>query len=499
MKLYLIGHNFHYALEQIVTVLFPAQRPEVVQDPPPDSQDACISSLQVTGGTAHAEIQLRQSGQSSRASAQLPLPDDCDHLQRERILQRAIKTAFYHAALPFLDQPPPWGTLTGVRPAKLASLALSDGSSESETLALFQNDYFVSEPRAKLALQAAKAGLHAKNSLRPEEFSLYVGIPFCPTRCVYCSFVSADVKRTLRLVEPFLQALHREIDATATLVRAADAKVRTIYIGGGTPTTLSASQLDDLLSHLRRAFDLSHLTEFTVEAGRPDTITPEKMAVLHDHHVGRVSVNPQSMRDEVLRAMGRSHTAADILAAYQCVRTSGIPSVNMDLIAGLPKDSPDGFRYTLETVLALAPENITVHTLSLKKGARLKLEREGLPSAHDVETMLDYAWPRLQQAGYTPYYLYRQKYMTGALENVGWCLPRQQGLYNICIMEALHTILALGAGGATKLTDPSTGRIVRFANPKYPTEYIDRIDKICEEKYPIADFLRAVQRNTPNP
>ena len=229
-----------------------------------------------------------------------------------------------------------------------------------------------------------------------------------------------------------------------------------------------------------------------MEAGRPDTITPEKMAVLHDLAVDRVSVNPQSMQDEVLQAMGRSHTAADILRAYDIVRQSGIPIVNMDLIAGLPRDTVEGFRDTLDQVLKLAPENVTVHTLALKKGARLMMERQGLPSGEETSAMLDYAWQALRADGQIPYYLYRQKYMSGALENIGWCKPGTEGLYNICIMEELHSILALGAGGSTKLTNPATGKIVRITNPKYPQQYLERIDELCRAKAELIPFQRSL-------
>ena len=488
MKLYL-NHSYRYAIEQITMVLFPGQKPEYPDAEPLSEDDFCRSQLSVEHGTARARTELRVNGQSSTAEASAPAPsEDADALERDRLLQRILKQAYYRAALPLLDQTPPWGALTGIRPARLASKAMERGLTEEETRTLFHEEYYVSPTRTDLALEAAKAGLKAKSSLKPDEISLYIGIPFCPTRCAYCSFISADVHRALKLVDPFLTALHQEVDAASAALNQAGLKLRTVYMGGGTPTTLNPEQLDALLSHVRRAFDLNRLTEFTVEAGRPDTITAEKMAVLRAHGVDRVSVNPQSMVDEVLEAMGRSHTAADILRAYQTVRDAGIRAVNMDLIAGLPKDSVKGFRYTLDTVLDLSPENVTVHTLALKRGARLMMERQGLPSGAETAAMLDYAWPRLWQAGQVPYYLYRQKYMSGALENIGWCRPGFEGLYNICIMEELHTILALGAGGSTKLTNPRTGRIVRIANPKYPQEYIQRIDAICDQKQVLVDF-----------
>ncbi|MCD8161547.1 MAG: coproporphyrinogen dehydrogenase HemZ [Clostridiales bacterium] len=492
MKLYLTGHNYRYAVEQILMVLFPGEKPEYPTSPPGPGERFCSAALDCGAESVIAHAAIGWDGASAAGESRCPLPLPEDGLERDRLLQRILKQAIYKAAVEILGKEPPWGALSGIRPAKLASKALEQGQTEEETRTLFREVYFVSSSRTELALDAARAGLAAKASLRPDEISLYVGIPFCPTRCVYCSFVSADMKRAMKLMEPFVAALHKEIDCAAGLLREAGLYLRTVYLGGGTPTTLSAGQLDGILSHLRDAFDLSRLTELTVEAGRPDTITPEKLAVLRRRGVTRVSVNPQSMEDNVLRAIGRAHTAEDILSAYQIVRDAGIPAVNMDLIAGLPEDTLSGFQGTLDQVLALDPENITVHTLALKKGARLMLEQHPLPSGEETAAMLDYAWAALRQAGQIPYYLYRQKYMSGALENIGWCKPGYEGLYNICIMEELHTILALGAGGSTKLTDPATGRIVRITNPKYPKEYIERIDQLCAEKRPLVDFHRAM-------
>ena len=462
MKLYLQGHDYQYAVEQIMLVLFPEERPEYAETPFEGEENACRSVLTMGNGTASAETSIRHGGRTVCAAAQIPAPDAADPLVYDRLLQRILKQSFYKAAVQLLPKRPDWGALTGIRPAKLASRALEEGLSEEEARERFLNEYFVSPQRTDLALEAAKAGLEIKRSLRPEELSLYIGIPFCPTRCAYCSFVSADVQRALKLVEPFLDALDREIDAVAALLPKAGAAIRSIYIGGGTPTTLTAPQMERLLTVLRR------------------------------YGVDRVSVNPQSMEDEVLCAMGRAHTAEDIKTAYRIVRDSRLPAVNMDLIAGLPRDTVEGFRYTLDAVLAMDPENITVHTLALKKGSRLMMERQGLPSGEETARMLDYAWETLDRGGYRPYYLYRQKYMSGALENIGWCKPGFEGLYNVCIMEELHSIVALGAGGSTKLTDPDTGKIVRITNPKYPYEYIGRIEAICREKEDIVPFYRAL-------
>ncbi len=490
MYLELIHHDYKYAVEQIMLVLFPGEKPVYASDH--QETNRARSSLTIGNTWATARTELFYNGKSAVGISRVKCDQLADDLNRNRLLQRILKQSFYKAAVHCTGIQPPWGALTGIRPAKLASKALKEGRSEAQTRRLFQNEFFVSLPRTELALDAAKASLSAEKKLDARDISLYVGIPFCPTRCAYCSFVSADVHRALKLVEPYLCALDREIDATAEYLRKSGSTVRTIYIGGGTPTTLSARQLERLISHLREKLDLHRLVEFTVEAGRPDTISDDKMKVLHDLEVDRVSVNPQSMRDDVLAAMGRSHTADDILRAYEIVRRNNIPIVNMDLIAGLPKDTVSGFRYTLDTVLSLDPENITVHTLALKKGARLMMEREGLPTGEETASMLDYAWDALRASGQEPYYLYRQKYMSGALENIGWCKPGTEGLYNICIMEELHSILALGAGGSTKLTDPATGKIVRITNPKYPQQYIERIDQLCLDKAPLVPFQQAL-------
>ena len=490
MYLKLIHHKYKYAVEQIMLALFPGEKP--VYAPDAGEPQSAVSSLSLGRSWATARTELTLDGKTAVGISRVAVSELTDDLVRDRLLQRIIKQSFYKAAVACTGIQPPWGALTGIRPAKLASKALKETGSEAQVRRLFRNDFFVSPARTELALDAARSSIAAEQKLEKNDLSLYVGIPFCPTRCAYCSFVSADVQRALKLVEPYLAALDQEIDAAAGYLREAGAKVRTIYIGGGTPTTLSAPQLEHLISHLRQVLELDRLAEFTVEAGRPDTITADKMAVLRDLDVDRVSVNPQTMQDEVLRAMGRSHTAADILTAYDIVRKSGIPIVNMDLIAGLPRDSVAGFRDTLDTVLSLNPENITVHTLALKKGARLMMEREGLPSGEETSAMLDYAWDALRAAGQIPYYLYRQKYMSGALENIGWCKPGTEGLYNICIMEELHSILALGAGGSTKLTNPTTGKVVRLTNPKYPQQYMERIDQLCQDKAELVDFQRSL-------
>ena len=484
MKLYLKGHDYKYATEQMLLTLFPGERPSYPDRPAGEGEDSLTLSLSLGGRWATARAVLTREGRRWTAAARAPVPaPDAGRVERDRVLQRVVKNAFYRAGVQALGREPPWGGLTGVRPVKLPTRALEQGATRRQADRLLRDLYRVSAPRRALALDCAQATLAAKRTLAPEDVSLYVGIPFCPTRCAYCSFVSADVGRTFSLMEPYVDALCREIAAAGAAVRRGGRRIKSVYIGGGTPTTLSPALLDRLMGALEGAFDLSACAEYTVEAGRPDTITAEKLSVLRERGCTRVSVNPQSMDDRVLAAIGRAHSAADILQAWDLVRRAGFPYANMDLIAGLPTDTPEGFRASLDQVLSLGPENVTVHTLALKKGSRLTLEKNGaLPAPEQVSAMLDYAWGALRAAGYAPYYLYRQKYMSGGFENVGWCRPGAESLYNICMMEELHTILSLGSGGVTKVIDPRAGSLVRQANPKYPKEYIETLDPILQAK-----------------
>ena len=490
MNLYFEGHDCRYAVEQMMMSLFPGARPVYPGVPPRPGEDDCaVVTFRDEGELVTAVSTVTRGGKTAEGTERAQIPAGADARERERVKQHILRLSFYRAATRLLGFEPPWGSLTGVRPVKLPTRALWSGQSEEEALSQLRGFYRVSESRARLAMDCAKAALKVKQSLREDEISLYLGIPFCPTRCAYCSFISADVGRSLRQVEPYLAALCREVAAAGEALQKAGKYVRTVYIGGGTPTTLSAEQLAVLLGAIRDRIDLSRCTEFTVEAGRPDTITPEKLAAIRTGGGDRVSVNPQTMEDDVLKAMGRAHTASDIRRAMAMVRESGIPCVNMDLIAGLPADSAAGFRRSLDEVLSLSPENVTVHTLALKRGARLMEEQRRLPGAAEVTAMLDYAEHALRQSGYVPYYLYRQKYMSGSFENVGWCKPGKENAYNICMMEELHSILSLGAGGISKVIDWEKGAIERSNNPKYPTEYLEHIDDICAAKAAWASAL----------
>lgn len=485
MKLIFQGHDYRYAVEQSLLAFFPDERPVYEGE-----DDLSCAHVTLTGenGVYKAVTELHADGKSARGESSLDISDAGDEYERERLLQRIVKLSFFEAARSLTGVTPAWGALTGIRPAKLAASIMEEGNSAEETDRILRDTYFVSEPRRRLAIECAKAGLDAERDLAPNDISLYLGIPFCPTRCAYCSFVSNSVEKSFHLVEPYLEALFHEIDSAAALVRDLGLNIKSFYMGGGTPTTLTADQMSRLLERLNTKFDLSRVVEYTVEAGRPDTITMDKLLALKNGGVSRVSINPQSMEDKVLAAIGRRHSSDDIRAAMEQVKAIGFPHVNMDLIAGLPEDTPEGFRRTLDEVIAFGTDNITIHTLSLKKGSRITLEGTRIPKVDEVAAMLDYADPALRRAGFAPYYLYRQKYMSGSFENVGWCKDGGTGWYNIYIMEELHTILSLGAGGSTKLVDTAKNRIERVFNLKYPKEYIDRSEKIAENQTAVRRF-----------
>ena len=485
MKLYLYGHDYKYAVEQMLLTLYPDERPEYPDGRP--AGDRAEISLNAGKKYMTAVCALTRGSVKTVGRAAFPLDGAKDDLSRESMSQRIIKNAFYRAALRAGHEKPAWGALTGVRPGKVFCSLMSKSDADT-ALRQFINDYDVSPERAALCRDTSLVTKSVEDALGEKDICLYVGIPFCPTRCSYCSFVSQSVEKSMKLIPPFLDALMSELSAAADAVNNLGLRVISIYMGGGTPTTLSAAQLDRLCTELERRFDLSQLTEYTVEAGRPDTISTDKLLVLKKHGVDRVSVNPQTMEDSVLEAIGRKHTAQDIVDALGMVRSVGGMAVNMDLIAGLTSDTAEGFARTLDTVIGLEPENITVHTLSLKKGSRITLEGSLIPTAAEVGRMLDIAGERLKAAGYSPYYLYRQKFMSGGFENVGWTKEGHINIYNVCIMEELCPIIALGGGGSTKLIAKGTGKNIRLFAPKYPAEYISGIEKTCADKQKIIDF-----------
>ena len=490
MKLVLQGHDERYVVEQSLMNLFPGELP-VYEPIQPGDESWAIITLREEGDQCRVTVELRHGGKTAAQSGRAVLSGS--DFDREGQRRHAIARCFFQASRAVTGATPPWGMLTGVRPDKPVIWALAEGKTPGEAQAMLENDYFVTTERATLAVETGTYALNAGRALEPRDIAVYVGIPFCPTRCAYCSFVSQSVERSFALVPPYTDALIREIKAGGQMVREQGLRCRAFYMGGGTPTTLTAEQMDRVLTAFEASFDLSACDEITVEAGRPDTITEEKLAVLKAHNVTRVSVNPQTMEAHVLRAIGRCHTAGDIQTAMDLVEKYGFPHVNMDLIAGLPEDTPEGFRRSLDACMAFGTDNITVHTLALKKGSRILLEGLAIPGPEAVAEMLDYAAPVLRSAGYGPYYLYRQKYMSGSFENIGWCRPGAECLYNIYIMSELCSILSFGAGGSTKMVEPGTNHIERVFNLKYPKEYTERPEKCLANQAAFAAFYQSLK------
>ena len=472
MNLTLIGHEDRYAVEQLQMALFP-ENPE----------GTAVSALfrGKTWLTATAKITL--NGKTVSAARRLKADEETVRLRR-RILQQS----YYLAAIQLLDRKPAWGALAGVRPTKITTKHLLEGGTPASADRLMRDVYYVTPERRQLAVDCSESTVKAVSLMDKDDLSVYVGIPFCPTRCSYCSFVSRTVGKKTDLLDKYLAALEREIQVTARLMKESGKHLLTLYIGGGTPSILSTPQMIHLLDTLRESFDFSRCIEFTVEGGRPDTLDLEKLRAIREHGADRMSINPQTMEDSVLRACGRPHTGADVIRAYRQAEEAGFSAINMDLIAGLPTDNFDGFRRSLDAVAALNPANITVHTLALKKGADLFEKREGLSTAEEVSRMVDYSNATLRNLSYKPYYLYRQKYMSGSFENVGWSREGLDCLYNIYMMEELHTIVSLGGGGMNKVNLPD-GTLQRFHNPKFPEQYIEMIDSVCRQKEELFTLL----------
>lgn len=465
MDLTLIGHDDRYAVEQLQLSLFPQGQP-----------GQAVSTLHRGKTWLTASTQIILDGKTVQASRRIPAAEETVRLRR-----RALQQSYYLAACQLLPVLPPWGALAGVRPTKLTTKHLLEGGTPRSADKMLKDVYYVTESRRKLAVDCSVSTVRAARLLQPQDLSVYIGIPFCPSRCAYCSFVSRTIGKKTELLEPYLEALLSEIRLTGDLLRVSGKTIRSLYIGGGTPTTLSTPQMIRLLDAINQSFDLSRCLEFTVEGGRPDTLDEEKLRAIHDRGVNRMSINPQTMEDSVLRCCGRIHKTQDILRAYDQATAADFQDINMDLIAGLPTDTPEGFRHSLDAVAQLNPSNITVHTLALKKGADLFEHRENLPSAEAVAEMVAYAEATLRSLGYKPYYLYRQKYMSGSFENVGWSRDNRDCLYNIYMMEEVHTIVSLGGGGMNKVNLPD-GSLRRFHNPKFPEQYIEMLDSVLQQK-----------------
>ena len=479
MKIYITGLPSGYEVEHLVRLFYPMA--PLTLTPPEEGEDCVWAEKKEDSLYA----MVREQGQSRDAAAPLPRPVEAGG----ETVEFTLASLTYDLLRSWTGIRPPWGKMTGVRPVRLIHDKRAAGWTEADIDRFFLERFDCSWQKYDMA--KAIADLQEpilKLGSAPKTYSLYLGIPFCPSRCSYCSFVSCNLDRDRKLVQPYVDCLCREVEAIREQADKAGLKLCSIYIGGGTPTSLSADQLRQLMGTVRENFDLSKVVEYTVEAGRPDCTDAEKLAVIKEYGATRISINPQTFSDEVLAGIGRRHSAQDILDCYADARRAGHEDINMDLIAGLPGDTVEGFEASLRKAIALDPENITVHTLTLKRASNIVVEHRAADYA-DVAAMLDKC-SLLADAGYRPYYMYRQKGTLQNLENIGWAKPGFECLYNICIMEEVHTILSTGAGGSTKLVIPGQrrGKIERIFNFKYPTEYIDRFAELLDRKKAVEDF-----------
>ena len=475
MIIRIFGHDFHYECENLCRVFYPNEKINISRDSEGEDEKTVVTRLE-----------------GEKASVDVSISGETRHYETETSPDSAeldIAKMIFHSLSDITGYTPPWGVLTGVRPSKLMRKLISlygeDGARR-----YFTDSLLVTGEKTDLAYRVAKAESGIIDKSRPDSFSLYIAIPFCPSRCSYCSFVSHSITNAnaRRLVPEYVRKLCEEIELTGEIAAENGLRLESIYFGGGTPGVLEASQLDTLQCAIERSFDLSSLREYTVEIGRPDTVTPEKLGVLKLHNTGRISINPQTFNQKTLDAVGRKHTVGKALEAYRLAKSYGFDCINMDLIAGLPGEKEEDFINSLDTAVMLMPENITVHSLALKRSSTLNYEGAQVDTGNEAKKMLDYAYEKLTTSDYMPYYMYRQSKCVGNLENVGWCRSGTEGLYNIYMMEECHTVLGAGAGAVTKLCEPGGSNVERIFNYKYPYEYISGFDVLKDRKQAVTDF-----------
>ena len=465
-----------YYVQTLCMIFFPGATFGENECPGTDVPEVIVNVCKENDGSDTAFVSMRLNDRVCEATETVASNESIAVMEHAAV---AVGRAVFAAGKELLGHIPPWGILTGVRPAKIASSLLSEGRGVLKTKRILRDEYFLNHQKAALAVSVATTEAKLLKKIEKNTCSLYVSIPFCPSRCSYCSFVSYTTPRLLSMIDEYLDALLCELDETFDVISAAGLKVNTVYIGGGTPTTLDSMQLRKLLSKINSRLDVSSLLEFTLEAGRPDTITKDKLDVAKEMGVTRISVNPQTLNDDILKDIGRRHTREDFFEAYRIAKESGIRDINVDLIAGLPGDDFKSFSETLDGIIQLEPTNITVHTFCVKKASDVLRNNSGVYSltGGDAAKSVSYSQLNTKFAGYKPYYMYRQKNTVGNLENVGFSIEGHEGIYNVLMMEEVQTIFAVGAGAVSKLVDyhgpkANQTRIKRIFNPKYPYEYL---------------------------
>lgn len=400
----------------------------------------------------------------------------------DKALKWEIRRSAYLALSQYFNSSLTWGILTGIRPSKIVQELLSEIPDKAEVLNIVKDFYFVSDTKSNLVMDIAQREQKILASSKEGSIALYIGIPFCKTRCLYCSFTSNSITKYAKVVPQYIECLKKEIQAVSDMVKAKGHSIESIYIGGGTPTAIEANKLGEILSCIKSSFELTNLREYTLEAGRPDTITSDKLAVIKKYGIDRISINPQSMNPDVLKLIGRSHSETDIINAFNLAREMGFTNINMDVIAGLPGDNLESFVSTINQLIKLNPENITVHTFSVKRASDYNKEKEKYTIPHNPDEMVQSAYNLTSAAGLYPYYMYRQRNILGNLENVGYSKPGFESIYNIQIMSERQSIIAIGAGATSKIYYPSENRLERIFNVKSVEDYLSRIDEMIARK-----------------
>lgn len=481
---------FSYEVQAIAKIFVPGVRFLIVNDGTvPEAAHVIAVRLDTSGDpcqirVCHVDVRLhgKQAQRTECVSQELSKGE----------LEFTLCTMLYEVLQEITGYTPPWGMLTGIRPVRKVIQLLDAGKTPEEAAAYLQETYRVSDEKIRLAVDTAMV----QQPILPHsarEIGLYISIPFCPTRCSYCSFVSHSMESAYKLIPAYINKLCEEIAWYGRFIFEHGLKVQSVYIGGGTPTSITAQQLRQVMEAVAKHIDLAGAREYTVEAGRADTITEDKLRVIKELGATRISVNPQTLQDSVLEAIGRRHTAQQAVDAFRLARTLGFDDINMDLIAGLPTDTYEGFADTLRRVMALEPDSITVHTLTIKRSAALYHgEHEESAAIAEIARMAELSAYELPAGGWKPYYLYRQKNTLGNLENVGYAKPGKENLYNILIMDETQTILAAGCAASTKIVSQD-GDITRVMNYKFPYEYIDRFDLMMEKKREVEACLKQIQ------
>lgn len=494
MKLIYVGNDYKYDTEAVMKLFLPAEKFEFFYfDEQADALPCCdgdyaLMAAEHFGGSVKLSVQVQMNGRTEQEICDFPdgIDDDSCKIQLSKQL--------YICMSRLTGITSQWGVLTGVRPVKQVHRLTAKGFGKDEVFRELGDSFLVSGNKCGIAWDTAETQrplLEETARRGTKSFGLYVSIPFCPTRCSYCSFISQSAQGAAikKLIPPYIENLCDEIRHTGKIAKELGLTADSVYFGGGTPTTLSAAQLTRIMKTLEESFDLTHIREYTIEAGRPDTVTAEKLSAIREMGCTRVSINPQTLNDEVLKNIGRSHTTEQFYEAFATAREAGFDTINTDIIAGLPGDTLESFKATIDGLIELSPENITVHTLSVKRSSNLNMDGgKGGVFDNPACEMVEYANVQLSAAGYRPYYLYRQKNMVDNLENIGWAKPGHESVYNICIMEEVQTILAMGAVGSTKLLDTEDGRLERIFNYKYPQDYNNNFELMLKRKDRIREF-----------